>query len=220
MARDEMPDNLRSGSPAPSGREHEANEQLKKLRTGVELLLEKLDLSDEVRHHFYDLLRQTEPRSLYGTGPNANLKHKGAKDVRNHHRSARDDDDVEAFIEFLRGRGLDEEAIEEARRIVERYEHPASDKLPVSALRGGYGGRLSGATRDDLHERAETFEKFPGLANIKPDYSYREANRRPSAADRKLAYDAGDAEQRLLKKFGPDGPGRVGLGMWPKRAPA
>jgi hypothetical protein len=143
MAHDEMPDGLTPASTAkPSGREHEANERLKKLRVGVEMLLEKLDLSDHVCRAFFDLLRQTEPRSLHDVGPNA-------KDAAKHRRARDEEPDRADLQEFLRGRGLSEDDLEEVDEIIEQAvseRGEVSDQLPVAAPRG-YGGRLSGQER-------------------------------------------------------------------------
>jgi hypothetical protein len=212
MAMDSLPDGMSpSGTTAPSGREKEALEQLKKLRNGVEKLLEKLDLSDEVCHEFYNLLGVTKPRSLRDVGPNAE---RGAKDSRR--GRARDEEpDHEGLVKFLRSRGLDEQSINrvlEIARAAAAEEEEAEDKLPSNALH-------SGRSRDDV----ESFERrYPEAARIRtavPGHLQFEGahDHRSTRRTRELAADAASdaAGLRLAKKF--PGIERIGVGLFDSR---
>jgi hypothetical protein len=58
---------------------------------------------------------------------------------------------IDMVRHFLRGRGLDEESIEEACAICKREleeEEPVEDELPENALYGGMGGALTGRSRE------------------------------------------------------------------------
>jgi hypothetical protein len=201
MARDEMPDGLSPASTAkPSGREHEANERLKKLRVGVEMLLEKLDLSDHVCRAFYDLLKQMEPRSLHDVGPNA-------KDAAKHRRARDEEPSHEEFAKYLRSKGLDEEAIAEALEFAGYGE--TADALPVA---GPFHRLLARQTREP---DGKMFE-FP-KENLAPRYEPPESERRLSARDRRLARDSvpGSEADRHFREMFPNC--NVEVGEWPRR---
>jgi hypothetical protein len=62
-----------------------------------------------------------------------------------------DEDEVEERVrEFLRGKGLADDDIEEAIEKVRRDREEARDSRPQPATRGGFGGRFSGATKDEV----------------------------------------------------------------------
>jgi hypothetical protein len=208
-ALDMMPDGL---SPAPNagatGHEREAEERLTKLRQELETLIGAggLDLLDESKGKIIALLNRH-------CGSATKARRAGADKA--------DDDDDDAFAKYLRGRGLDESDIEEAKRIVASYEAPASDKLPVNALRGGYSGRLSGRSRDDAE--AHLLERFGPDGPIRigaavpgrGEFDDAQHDRR-GARDRRLAADRADGEANFLRRF-PEA-AHIGIGPWPRRA--
>jgi hypothetical protein len=216
-ALDTMPDGM---TPAPNagatGHEREAEERLTKLRRELETLIGAggLDLLDESKGKIIELLNRH-------CGSATKARRADATDKSRHRlRAHDDDDDDDAFAEYLRGRGLGEGDIEEAKRIVASYEAPASDRLPISGPRHAALAREWREPGEKVFRGRDIAERFPEVMRVKSHYVEPEGSRRMSAADKRLAYDAGDAEQRLLKKYGNDGPGRIGIGMWPKRTPA
>ena len=99
----------------------------------------------------------------------------------------RDDDDIdedeveERVREFLRGKGLADDDIEEAIEKVRADRTAARDRLPVPATRGGMGGHLSGRSKDD---EADLARKYPGAELVSRDvYGEPLSERRMREAD-------------------------------------
>ena len=152
-ALDAMPDGMTPTSTEPSGREAEAVKALKGLKGDIEVLMEKLDLSDEVCNALFQILNKYEARSSKDVGPNAVKGKDAAK-----HRRARDEEELdhhERLRRFFRGKGLDEEGVERAMELV-LSEEKAKDRLPENGLHGGYGGHLR--SEDDT---ADFERRFP-----------------------------------------------------------
>jgi hypothetical protein len=130
--------------------------------------------------------------------------------------------DDESLREFFRRKGLRNEEVERAMELVRQHrEAEAKDKLPVNALHGGYAGHLSGRSKNDVG----SFERrFPEVARVTGTVGHSQFDddaqqHGRTARDRKIATDAAaGAEARLLKRFGPSGPARIGRGMWPARS--
>lgn len=108
--------------------------------------------------------------------------------------------ELEKFREHLRRKGnLDDEAIDHAVGLARDYmKHRRSngaDKLPVSGVHGGFGGKFSGRTRDN----DDFAERFPEAARIEGEAP------RDGGRDRRHAMDKAPsrkARARLDAKFG------------------
>jgi hypothetical protein len=220
LARDELPDNLRAPAPANGsahGNEREAEERLTKLRRELEDLIGErgLDLLDESKGQILAVLQKH-------CGDATRARRGSATDNARRHRVAHDEPDHEGLVQFLRSKGLDEQSIAHVLAIAREEAEPEADgkdRLPANALHGGYGGRLTGASRD--HD--DFAERFPEAAKIGSVYGTSQFDQdqhdRRSARDRRQqAHDSvpgSEAERRLAKKF--PGIERIGVGEWPKR---
>jgi hypothetical protein len=137
----------------------ETAEALLKLRNDIEECISEanLDLHPEARAEILKCLDRHVKPSMHqkrGMGPNYYKGHGATDDTieervalrhvsgeNGHDESA---PDLEAFVKFLRQRGLDEEAIRAAIEIVQG-SGDVEDRFPVS---GVLGGQLSGRSRD------------------------------------------------------------------------
>jgi hypothetical protein len=61
-----------------------------------------------------------------------------------------DDDFAQKVRAYLSGKGLDPKSIDQAVEIVTRNRAAGVDERPQNAIRGGFGGKLSGATKDEV----------------------------------------------------------------------
>jgi hypothetical protein len=123
-----------------------------------------------------------------GAGKGAIDKSKAATDD--------DDEDDDASVErrvreLLSSKGLDSETIEEALKRVRADREAARDSRPQPATRGGFGGRFSGATKDDI-ESEYGGEHLLDLPDYSPDPNRGEPGYNPAV------YRAGLAAAREL----------------------
>jgi Pex14 N-terminal domain len=130
---------------------------------------------EKVRAEVDDLLNEHERRAIQsyaqslgsgtgGVGKGARDDDRGAAAC---DRDGDDDASVEQRVrEFLASKGLDDEEVEEALKRVRADREEARDSRPQPATRGGFGGRFSGATKDDVES-----EYGGGHLLDLPDYS-------------------------------------------------
>jgi hypothetical protein len=144
-------------------------------------------------------------------------------------------DDLDAFREHLRSRGLDEESIKQACDLVHwQRGRLVKDQLPVAGP-GGLGGYRSGLSRQPGEKvfpyatdigtvrpraLARFAEMFPDAARLQTGggYSQFDADHARLTERRPLAADAAPARSKKeLKKLFGKGLTRVGIGPFPPR---
>lgn len=153
-------------NPLASTARSDVNSALKRLCDALGLSHERIaeQVGDILKEHEREAI-QEYARSLgggKGAGKGAIDKSKAATD---------DDEDDDAAVEqrvreLLGSKGLDDEAIEEALKRVRADREAARDSRPQPATRGGFGGRFSGATKNDVEA-----EYGGGHLLDLPDYS-------------------------------------------------
>jgi hypothetical protein len=153
----------------------ETAEALLALRSDIEKCMEELDLHDEVKRELFECLnRHIRPgqHTKGGPGPKYFAGH-GATDAdeegphaafeRGKHLAEEnprpalretdgfdDDDELAEFVRFLKQKGLDNEAIKEALKIV-HGGGDTEDRFPTSGPLS-LGGRMSDSYREHAHE--------------------------------------------------------------------
>lgn len=132
----------------------DATKRLREFRTAFEQLLHvnKIDLTDGSVGKLLQLLDQ------YDIGTDAIA------------------DPVESFRKLLRAKGMSDADIETALEIARGNGEATADSLPLSGLRGGRGGAVSGQTRSPgerfAADASTDFDRrFPNAITLGADYS-------------------------------------------------
>jgi hypothetical protein len=208
LAMDELPSSARD-LPAPEltpeqRAEVEEDERVQKLCHALEAAMEKLNLRPEYAGALLKVIEQHKKHEWKTSGA-------GAKD---------EEPDRTGLHEFLRGRGLSEDDLEELDEILARSEEePAEDRLPVPATKGGYGGYRSGRSKDDGQSFERKFPEAGRIGTAVPGRSQFDGahDRRSTRRTRKLAADAASAEagRSLAEMFpGIERIAEAALSMW------
>jgi hypothetical protein len=247
MAMDAALPEASSGPKKPVN--HHASAARLELNSALQKLCSALGLEhEEISGQIGDILDEAERVQVQeyaaslgggkGAGKGAIDKTKGAA-ARD--REDEDDASVEQRVrKFLAGKGLDDEAIEEALKRVRADREAARDARPKNAIHGGMGGHLSGATKDDIESEYGgshlldlpdyTPDPDRGLPGYDPNV-YRASERAvakvagggvgrrlqtpPGAGDEDIAFDEEnfmtDIEREILAEYGG---GHIKVGVW------
>jgi hypothetical protein len=149
MARDEALTPAFGAERAWTPMDHQAARTRHDLEEALKTACEAHGLDDGEHKELLDLIHgHLKGEAQEGRGMGATDRGKGALD----------DDAVEERVrKLLADKGLDEETIEEALKRVRADREAARDSRPQNAVHGGFGGRLSDASKDE-----EAFEReFP-----------------------------------------------------------
>jgi hypothetical protein len=212
--------------------DHQAARTRHDLEEVLKTACEAHGLDDSRYKELVDLVhRHLKGEAQEGRGMGATDKGKGAVD--DDDDDDNDDDFAQRVRKYLSGKGLDPKSIDQAIEIAVRNRAAGIDERPQNALRGGFGGKLSDATKDEVEA------EYGGSHMLDmPDYSpdpdrdrlpgYRQsvyaasekAMRRVAGGGvgRRIATPAGasdaadeDIERQLEEDYGSSGPG---IGMF------
>jgi hypothetical protein len=111
------------------------------------------------------------------------------------------------------------------RILADELGEPAEDELPVSGPKHALTAREHREPGEKVFrdDDAAFDAMYPGLRErIKPAYGYGQFDSlqhdRSTRRERRIAADAAaNAEAHLLEMYGPDGPARIGTGLFPPR---
>jgi hypothetical protein len=160
-------------------------------------------LSDDEHQALRDLVEQHLHGEAQSGGAAATDKGAGARDA---------DDEIDAKVrELLKGHGPDDESVERAIAMARKDREAARDSRPENAIHGGFGGRLSGVSKEESPESMEV--QYPGIGNVLGD-NYGEQPEPPRLSGRPMyagdaAFDE-DIEEVLAREYGSSGP-KIGM---------
>jgi len=147
---------------APASGGGGSNDPLQKMRTSIELLIPKLGLGEKEVALLLEMLDAEAPMDKL---PDDHPQAGRAREL-----AASDDDNlenVERFRAALRNAGMADADIETALAMITRQGEAIGDKLPVSALFGGLGGRRSGNFRSPSMAGDRAYhERFPSAVIV------------------------------------------------------
>jgi hypothetical protein len=123
----------------------QASHTRKALEAALQEATEAHGLDNDQHRELLDLIhRHLKGEAQEGRGAGATDNDDNDDDADN------DDDFAQKVRAYLSGKGLDPKSIDQAVEIVTRNRAAGVDERPQNAIRGGFGGKLSGATKDEV----------------------------------------------------------------------